>query len=60
MNRLDIDLMNLLTPDELRAARSWRQRGLAAGAIDPKQMFAISAEVRKIDARLTELGERRW
>ena len=45
---------------QLRAERQWRQRAPAAGAIDPKQMFDISAEVRKIDAELRHRGERSW
>lgn len=49
-----------MTPDQLRASRSWRQAGLAAGVIDPKQMLRVSREVRVIDARLRELGERAW
>jgi hypothetical protein len=48
------------TADELRGERSWRQRALAAGAVDPKQMAKISREVREIDAELSRRGERSW
>lgn len=52
-------LLNL-TATELRAERFWRQRALAAAAIDPKQMHQISAEVREIDQKLRSMGERGW
>jgi hypothetical protein len=46
--------------DELRTERSWRQRALAAGVVDTKQMAKVSAEVREIDAELSRRGERSW
>lgn len=60
MKRLTARDTYTMTPDELRKERSWRQGALAAGAIDPKQMDGISAEVREIDAMLTRLNERHW
>lgn len=60
MRRLSARDIYTMPFDELRKERAWRQRALAAGAIDPKQMQDISNEVREIDAMLTQHGERRW
>jgi len=53
-------LRDTATADQLRKERSWRQAGLAAGAIDPKQMTKISEDVRMIDRELNRRGERSW
>lgn len=60
MKRLTAHFLRTATPDQLRAERSWRQRGLAAGTIDVDRMLDVNSEVRAIDERLTELGERHW
>lgn len=49
-----------MTADDLRAERNWRQRGLAAATIGPKQVNRVDEEVREIDDELSARGERRW
>lgn len=58
MKRLRISDMENMTPDQLRTERNWRQRALAAGAIEPKQMADISREVYNIDNVLYQRGEK--
>lgn len=60
MKRLTAAWFRSATPDEMREERAWRQRALAAGTVDVNQMLDVSGEVRAIDRRLRELGERAW
>jgi len=60
MNRLSYSDIFAMTPDKLRTERAWRQRDLAGGKVPIPEMHTVSSEVRAIDARLRELGEKSW